>query len=147
LQKVKIILSLLTVSVVIASVFIGLFAFYSSDIAVTVHGVTTVANSYGSPFAVELITNTQQLPFHADVFTPVNPLLSNNLMAYYSLVAFSGHDCNIFVTVSAFGTTPLNNCSPSLRDLPGCTVCLGSMVRIPFGATDFSYDFVVTCPT
>jgi hypothetical protein len=139
----------LTAMAVVAVVFAGLFTYayvaYSSDIAVTVHGMVRVANGYGSPYMVDFFTNAQQLPFHEESATIVTPL-NDNSTAYFSVVVISGHEYNIIVTVSAPGKGAVNNCALVLRNLPGCTICLAPRVPVPFATTDYNYNITVACP-
>jgi hypothetical protein len=144
-RRIRIVLS---VAIVVAVVFAGLFTYayimYSNDIAVKVHGMMTVANKYGSPYVVDLFTNVPQLPFHAESVTPVVPLIDNST-AHYSAIVISEHEYNVVVLVSAPNKGAPNTCAIAPSSVPSCTVCQAPSVQIPFATTDYSYDITVSC--
>lgn len=145
-RRRKLVFSASLILTLIAVGFLGCaFILYWDDIGVSVHGTVNVANAFGSPYAVELATTADQQPFFSDSFTPVTPLTSPNSSAYFSLKVISGHDYNVFVTVSAPGKGAPDGCTGGMRFLPGCTVCQSSRIHIPWGVTDYSYNISVTC--
>jgi hypothetical protein len=149
-ELVGILLAVFTVTTfALAGLFAYSYATYSNDVAVSVHGMVRVTSGYGSPYVVELFTPSPLGSFHLDSVTPVEPLLNNESIAYYSLVVVAGQHYNIGAELEASQQNVPHNCALGGEFIPNCTACGNSGVDIPSGVKDFFYNITITpadCP-